>query len=330
MWAPRPHSVPCPRASQVRKLIHFTSSSSSAAFLNHPNLPPFLNLEFHPNRSLADLSIVFLAGTSSQLVAIAVVVYELLTNPDPDANHSLQSVSWSNAIPAAVSIGAIVFAFGGQFAFVEVQGSMKRPSEFPKAVNLCTLLMGLLYLAVGVVGWWSKGDKITGILIFSLEDTPLVRFASGCILLQAISQYLINLNVWIHNLLTLVSRSFPKEHAKEGVLEAQCSQDQCPWRWLYASIFVVAYSYGLAISIPFFSTLVSLITSACYLICAYALPAYFTLILIGDQLNQVEKFFLQSLIPASFIFSALGFYASIVTLANDLSGGEGGFGNKRA
>lgn len=174
--------------------------------------------EFQPILTTCSL----ITGTASQLVAIAVVVFILLTNPDPDANHSFQSVSWSTLIPTAISVGAIVFAFGGQFAFVEVQASMKKPQDFPKAVNLCTLLMGGLYLAVGVVGWWSKGDKITEILIFSLEDTPLVRFAAGCILLQAISQYLINLNVWLHNLLTLVSRSFPKE----GITEAQCSQEQ--------------------------------------------------------------------------------------------------------
>ena len=86
----------------------------------------------------------------------------------------------------------------------------------------------------------------------------------------------------------------------------------------------------LSVSVPFFSTLVSLITSTCYLVCAYALPAYFTLILIGDKLDAVEKLFLRSLIPASFIFSALGLYASVVTLANDLSGGEGGWGSKRS
>lgn len=93
---------------------------------------------------------------------------------------------------------------------------------------------------------------------------------------------------------------------------------------------MVSYSYLLAISVPFFSTLVSLITSACYLLCAYALPAYFTLILIGDKLGVFERFFLRSLIPASFIFSALGFYASVVTLANDISGGEGGFGTRKS
>lgn len=318
-------------------ILHLAASQSLRHMFPREDSPPLwqcgllvlvASLVLVQVRSLADLSIVFLAGTSSQLVAIAIVLYELVSNPDPNAKHSFQSISWDNLVQTAVSIGAIVFAFGGQFAFVEVQASMSKPQDFSKAVNLCTLLMGLLYLLVGAVGWWSKGDTIGGILIFSLGESPLVRFASGCILIQAISQYLINLNVWIHNLLTLVSRSLG---ASEGSIEAQCSQEQCPYRWFYASVFVVAYSYLLSISVPFFSTLVSLITSTCYLICAYALPAYFTLILIGDKIGSLERLFLQSLIPASFIFSALGLYASIVSLANDLSGGgEGGWGSKQS
>ena len=208
-------------------ILHLAAAQSLRHMFPREDMPPLwqcgllvliASLILVQVRSLADLSIVFLVGTSSQLVAIALVLYELLANPDPAAKHSIQSISWENLTETAVATGAIVFAFGGQFAFVEVQASMKKPADFSKAVNLCTLLMALLYLLVGAVGWWSRGDAIKGILIFSLGDSPLVRFASGCILIQAISQYLINLNVWLHNLLTLVSRSF-RDDTEDVVVE---------------------------------------------------------------------------------------------------------------
>jgi hypothetical protein len=63
-----------------------------------------------------------------------------------------------------------------------------RPAEFPKSVTACTALMSLLYGAVGVVGYWSRGEAITGIVIFSLGDSPRVRIAAALILVQATSQ----------------------------------------------------------------------------------------------------------------------------------------------
>ncbi len=80
-------------------------------------------------RSLAELSIIFLAGIISQLVAIGLIVYELVSNPDPEAKHSNQAVTVENAIPASVALMNIIFAFGGQFAFIEIMGSMKRQAR---------------------------------------------------------------------------------------------------------------------------------------------------------------------------------------------------------
>jgi hypothetical protein len=56
--------------------------------------------------------------------------------------------------------------------------SSHRPSEFPRAVTLCTSVMGLLYGTVGVIGYWSRGDAIDGIVIFSLGDSPQVSMPS--------------------------------------------------------------------------------------------------------------------------------------------------------
>ena len=52
--------------------------------------------------------------------------------------------------------------------------------------------MATLYAAVGIVGYWSRGESITGIVIFSLGDSPRIRFAAGLILIQATSQYLVS------------------------------------------------------------------------------------------------------------------------------------------
>ena len=54
-------------------------------------------------------------------------MYELISNPDPEAKHSSQAiVDKECAVPATVAIMSMIFAFGGQFAFVEIMSSMKK------------------------------------------------------------------------------------------------------------------------------------------------------------------------------------------------------------
>ena len=154
----------------------------------------------------------------------------------------------------------------------------------------------------------------------------------------------VNLNVWTHNLLTLIARSGgDADRDDKAGLEAgedevdaliappaiKCSTDHCPKRWLAASVFVVVYSYAISTSVPYFGTLVGLVTSSTYLICAYALPSWFTLRLLGNALGTPERLLLWSLIPLSFLFSGVGLYGSIMSLIDDIEGGEGGGWNSR-
>lgn len=66
-----------------------------------------------------------------------------------------------------------------------------------------------------------------------------------------------------------------------------------------------------------------LVTASTYLVCAYLLPAWFTLKLMGSRLHWSERGLLYSLIPLSVIISCLGLWASIVSLIHDMGSGEG-------
>ena len=208
---------------------------------------------------------------------------------------------------------------------------ISRPSEFPKAVTACTILMSVLYALLGVIGYWSRGDAIKGMILFSLGNSPRIRVAAGLTLVQAFSQYMVNANVWTHNLLTLFTRSGSRgtegdnDKATSGAVGSHvtCSSGHNRISWALTSCFVVLYSYVISTSVPHFSTLVSLITSATFLISSYALPAWFTLSLIGGKLGFLERLAIWSLIPISLLFSGIGLYGSIMTLIQDVEEGEG-------
>ncbi|KAJ9516031.1 hypothetical protein QJQ45_024473, partial [Haematococcus lacustris] len=225
-------------------------------------------------RGLAEMSSVFMAGTASQLVAVGIVVWELISHPEPQAHTewSSQDDPLTSRVAAVVALMNMIFAFGGQFAFTELLGTMRQPAHFPRAI-------------------------------------------------LALAQYLINVNVWTHNLLVLLARC----QARPGQNLPARACEHCGWRWLVISLFVVAYSCVISISLPFFSSLVGLVTSVTYLVCAYALPAWFCLRLLPN-ISWGERLLLWLLIPTALLFSGVGLWGSISALVNDLQGGGEGFG----
>ena len=161
---------------------------------------------------------------------------------------------------------------------------------------------------------------------------------------------MVNLNVWTHNLLTLFVRSgeatgeaeevvedereaegnksaFPQRIQSDGNISLSqgainSSSDHSAYSWFFCSAFVVIYSYLVSTSVPHFSTLVSLITSATFLISSYTLPAWFTLRLVKD-LGILERVTMWVMIPASLVLSGVGLYASISMLIENVEQGEG-------
>lgn len=293
-------------------------------------------------RSLARLSSLFILGTTCQLAVFIFVVYDLIMYPDPDAHTVSNNVTPGNYKWAFIAVMNVVFAYGGQFAFCEIMASMQKPQQFPWAVSLCTIIMTVLYAFLGAVGYWSRGDEIEGVIIFALPDGVIAQVASAFILVQAVSQYLVNLNVWTHNLLVLAARANRKlhhtrklaeiDHEQPLLLRAEddeplpaCSSDH-PWQsWMIVSLFVVVYSYLISISVPYFSLLVGMITGATYLTAAYTIPAWFLLLVGGSRIHWAERGFLWLLIPVSILVSAGGFWSSLSQLIEKLT--EDGVGS---
>ena len=120
---------------------------------------------------------------------------------------------------------------------------MQQPKHFPGIVSFSTAIMGAGYVGIGMIGYWyapsetqsqhfalsprrasqfvhrtsiiefhshacrARGIAVPDVIIFGIGDDWLARAACNAILIQGIGQYLVNLNIWTHNILTLLARS---------------------------------------------------------------------------------------------------------------------------
>ena len=166
--------------------------------------------------------------------------------------------------------------------------------------------------------WWPVGPAPALQSACHLAESLSVLLTWHLYYMQALAQYLVNLNIWTHNILTLVARR--RALASHSRCNIQHSADHHWAPWLATSAFVIGYSFIIAVLVPFFSTLVGLVVSLCYLTCAYTLPCIFTLRLLGDRISAAERLLCWALIPLSLILSIAGFYSSVLALVSNLGG----------
>jgi hypothetical protein len=103
-------------------------------------------------------------------------------------------------------------------------------------------------------------------------------------------------------------------HAAHTTTQAAHTSSQ----WFATSLFVLSYSYVVSSGFPYFSSLVSLFTSSTFLVCAYVLPAWFSLRLLGKRMSWQERLLLRALIPACIAMSMVGLYGSVQSLYADI------------
>ena len=70
---------------------------------------------------------------------------------------------------------------------LQVMSHMRSPSQFPWACDLAIFIMTCMYGLLGAVAYWSRGNSVQDILVFSMGPTKpawVAPAAAGCILIQ--------------------------------------------------------------------------------------------------------------------------------------------------
>lgn len=212
---------------------------------------------------------------------------------------------------------------------------MANPRRFAPAAAVATTIMTIAYTLLGCIGYASRGRNVHGVVIFALGSGPWERAAAAAVLVQAAAQYLVNLNVWCHNVLVLAHRQRARLRgvrseadvaaaAEDGAEDTtdtgpRVAADHPRLHWAVVTAAVVAYSYAISASLPYFSTLAGLMVAASYLVTAYVAPCAFALKLL--PLSQLEKAWCRFLIVAMTLVSIGGLAMSIIALIKNVGGG---------
>lgn len=126
--------------------------------------------DLHSLRSIHFFSTACLISTG--IIAFGIALHARGSHPDEKKHETKNSVT--NIFEGFLGLSIIQFAFGTNM-LVEVQATVRDPpvSNFYKSLSLAYSLTFVLYLFLGVGGYWAYGNVDESYLLFSQQDPIL-------------------------------------------------------------------------------------------------------------------------------------------------------------
>lgn len=255
--------------SQALNIIFYDSSICSVVWLA-------ICVAFDiPLQQFRTLSLTFWMMILNMCMIISAVLISLITlSLDNTPSESLRQLNATTSVvvPEGLTIfsfftsqALISFSFAYGTMTLEVMSEMRDYTEFRKSVSYVAMpLCGSLYLISGIWGYGFLGSSATGLLVTNIPEGPAYRAAGVCLFLHISVTTTISATVLVRALHRAISPSTINSFAFKGVMNN-----------LAISSIMTFLAAGLALGIPIFENLTSLIGSLTLPILAYILPIVF-------------------------------------------------------
>lgn len=252
------------------------------------------------------LSYLSAVGTVATACVVSVVAGSALYNGDIseivaqkkgiDVGTSPTHEEWnSSGLP--IAFGLIAYTFSGHAIIPSIYSSMKRPQDYEKMIGFTFMVVTLCCLIVAVSGYWMFGSMVDDQITLSLErnsgdDNILMKILTWLMILTAFSKFTLTAFPLALGFEEIVAPIIPNDH----VMEIASS---------LIKLCLICLSLAVAIFVPSFSVLCSLVGLICTMLVSVIFPAAAHLKMFGSQLSLWEQFL-------DWIFIVAGTFMAIV------------------
>ncbi|CAO3652648.1 unnamed protein product [Cunninghamella blakesleeana] len=220
-------------------------------------------------KEVAFMSTVGVLGTFVVVVIVIVVACVDQANFTPEMAASIRhdSVVWDQF---PVALATISFSFGGNIVYPHVEASMKHPKSWKKVCISSLSTCALLYFLVAVPGYYVYGDQVKSPIYDSISDG----------IPKIIAIVLMTVNIIVSSPILLTSFSLDCEELANVTVERFGKWGEFAIRAVFRIILMVIVTV-IAVSVPLFSALMSLIGAFANCLLVFVFPVAFYLKLTG-------------------------------------------------
>ncbi|ORX73038.1 hypothetical protein DL89DRAFT_220841 [Linderina pennispora] len=192
---------------------------------------------------LTEATILALFGFLTSCVVILVGTIQSLRFPEYPHFHDS---AIGSGVPVALS--SILFSFAGSVIYPHVEASMKKPRRWPLVIMCAMTICGTAYLLIGCAGYWAYGRNVQSPLLDSIPHDNANKATVGLVMIHVIMAG------------PILMFSFFVEIEKKYRIQASHmgKKKELIVRIAYRTI-TVAVVCAVAVALPFFSSILSLI-----------------------------------------------------------------------
>lgn len=233
------------------------------------------------------LSYLSAVGTVATICVVGAVVSSYVIEGDiteriasvtPDDGRPFHTLWDPTGIPLA--FGLVAYCFSGHAIVPSIFCSMERPQDFEKVVNISFGIVIVSCLAVGLSGYFMFGSFVLDQVTLSLEQNSSAEFA------MMILTYLMILTAFSKLTLTM----FPLAIGMEEIVAPFVSTDEgMEVVSMLIKVILLISALFVALFVPSFSFLCSLVGMICTMIVSVIFPAAAYLKLFGPKLGLLER-----------------------------------------
>ena len=224
-------------------------------------------------------------------------VAERMADPPPPPYHTVWRTS---GLPMA--FGMVAYCFSGHAIVPSIYSSMEKPQDFERVVNITYSIVLVACLAVGLSGYLMFGDLVFDQVTISLEQNSSAELA------MTILTYLMILTAFSKITLTM----FPLAIGMEEIFAPFLSSERgISLLSAVIKIVLIVLALWVAIYVPSFSFLCSLVGMICTMTVSVVFPAGAYLNLFGHTLSLCEKLMYWAFVVIGLLMAVIGTALSV-------------------
>lgn len=254
-------------------LEFFVNDVPSRATLFPLVLPAFILLV--SLSSMRALSLVSLGGNFLMLIALAVIMFQLLTTEHKKLSDLPPVTDLGGVVSAA---GAILYALEGQAMVLPLENRMKKPEDMKGPFGVLSVGVGMvvvIYSFAGFFGFLAYGNDVQDSITLNLPNDHLGIFVKAVLLFVVYSGFLIQV-------FPIVAMIWPaiKKKLRNSCGVSTTTKRIVHFAFRYSIVVVV---FLLSYAIPRLSDMVPLVGVTAGMLLALVFPSLFHLLIFLPQ-----------------------------------------------
>ncbi|RIA92546.1 transmembrane amino acid transporter protein [Glomus cerebriforme] len=231
----------------------------------------FVGVPFIFTKTLKEVVSISIFGTFATLFCIIAIVIlsfadwsNVRNSPDPPS-HKILDLS---GIP--ISLATISFSYGGNNVFPHIEESMQKPRHWNRVITAALCTCAAMYSLVAFSGYLVYGNKTLNPILKVLPEGLLLTSASVLIIIHV----LLTIPILMTSLAIDIEKylKITRQHRSKVV------------EFLLRAVFrisLILLSVGIAVTIPYFDDIMSLLGAMSTCLFVFVLPVLFYLKLFG-------------------------------------------------